>query len=172
MMPQTYVLDTGALFTNWTTQIPEGMFVTTSSILEEVRNKPSKVRAEMLTLLDRLQEDFPTPESLKVVRLAAAKTGDKSVLSEVDIEIIALAHSKKSFGAKTTLVSTDLAVLNTARHLGLTVLDPSRRFKHEIVWALKCPACKHKSRFRTTNLDCPVCGTVMRRFVHKKRKSH
>lgn len=170
-MSQIYVLDAGVLFSDWTSKIPDGLFVTTSSVLEEVRNRPSKLRAEMLTLLDRLQEDFPAPESLKAVRLAADKTGDKSVLSEVDIEIIALAHSKKSLGATTTLVSTDLAVLNTARHLGLTVLDPSRRFKHEIVWALKCPACKHKSRFRTTNLECPVCGTIMRRYVHKKHKS-
>jgi len=170
-MSQIYVLDAGVLFSDWTSKIPDGLFVTTSSVLEEVRNRPSKLRAEMLTLLDRLQEDFPAPESLKAVRLAADKTGDKSVLSEVDIEIIALAHSKKSLGATTTLVSTDFAVLNTARHLGLTVLDPSRRFKHEIVWALKCPACKHKSRFRTTNLECPVCGTIMRRYVHKKHKS-
>ena len=170
-MSQIYVLDAGVLFSSWTSKIPEGMFVTTSSVLEEVRNRPSKVRAEMLTLLDRLREDFPTPESIKAVRLAAAKTGDRSVLSGVDVEIIALAHSKNSLDMNTTLVSTDLAVLNTARHLGLTVLDPSRRFKQEIVWALKCPACKHKSRFRTTNLECSVCGTVMRRFVHKKRKS-
>ena len=166
-----YVLDAGVLFSKWTSKVPEGLFVTTSRVLEEVRNRPSKVRAEMLTLLDRLSEDFPTPESIKAVRLAAAKTGDRSVLSDVDIGIIALAFSKKSLDLKTTLVSTDLAVLNTARHLGLEVLDPSHKFKHEIVWALKCPACKHKSRFRTTNLECPVCGTVMRRFVHKKRKS-
>ena len=171
-MSHIYVLDAGVLFSSWTSKIPDGLFITTSSVLEEVRNRPSKVRAEMLALVDRLQEDFPTPESLKGVRLAADKTGDKSVLSEVDIEIIALAHSKKSVGEKTTLVSTDLAVLNTARHLGIRVIDPSRRFKHEIVWALKCPACKHKSRFRTKNLECPVCGTIMRRYVHKKHKSH
>ncbi|MGY5859607.1 MAG: hypothetical protein RTU63_09565 [Candidatus Thorarchaeota archaeon] len=171
-MSQTYVLDTGVLFSKWTTKIPEGMFVTTSSVLEEIRNRPSKVRAEMLMLLDRLQEDFPTPESIKAVRLAAAETGDRSVLSDVDIQIIALAHSKKSLDMEITLVSTDMAVLNTARHLELTVLDPSHRFKAKITWALRCPACKHKSRFRTTNLDCPVCGTVMRRYVHKKRKSH
>jgi len=169
-MSQTYVLDAGGLFSSWTSKIPEGMFVTTSSVLEEIRNKPSKVRAEMLMLVDRLQEDFPTPESIKAVRLAAAETGDRSVLSSVDIEIIALAHSKKILGEKTTLVSTDMAVLNTARHLELTVIDPSHRFKKKITWALRCPACKHKSRFRTTNLECPVCGTVMRRFVHKKRK--
>ena len=132
-----YVLDAGVLFSRWTSKIPEGLFVTTSRVLEEVRNRPSKVRAEMLTLLDRLNEDFPTPESIKAVRLAAAKTGDRSVLSDVDIGIIALAFSKKSLDLKTTLVSTDLAVLNTARHLGLTVLDPSHRFKHEMARCIK-----------------------------------
>jgi len=171
-MSHIYVLDAGVLFSKWTSKIPEGLFVTTSSVLDEIRNRPSKVRAEMLIILDRLQEDFPTPESIKVVRLAATETGDRSVLSDVDIQIIALAHSKKSLDMKTTLVSTDMAVLNTARHLELAAIDPSHRYKASITWALRCPACKHKSRFRTTNLECPVCGTIMRRFVHKKRKSH
>jgi UPF0271 protein len=139
--------------------------------MEEVRNRPSKVRAEVLTLLNRLREDYPTPESLKVVKQAAKRTGDNSVLSEVDIEIVALAHTKKSIGIPTTLVSTDLAVLNTARHIGLTIFDPSGRFKHEIVWSLKCPACNHKSSSQAKELECPVCGTTMRRIVHSKRKS-
>jgi UPF0271 protein len=169
-MSQTYILDAGVLFSSWASKIPEGMFVTTSSVLEEVRNRPSRVRAEVLALLDRLHEDYPTPESLKAVRQAAVKTGDKSVLSEVDIEIIALAYSKKSLETKTTLVSTDLAVLNTARHLGLTILDPSGRFKHEIIWSLKCPACNNKSSSTAKEMECPVCGTLMRRAVQRKRK--
>jgi len=170
-MSHIYVLDAGVLFSSWTIKVPEGTFTTTSSVLEEVKNRPSKVRTEILTLLDRLQEDFATPESIKAVRLAADKTGDKSVLSEVDIEIVALAHTKNSLGMKTTLVSTDLAVLNTARHLGITIIDPSGRFKHEIVWSLKCPACYHKSSSKAKELECPVCGTVMRRVVHRRSKS-
>ncbi|MFW9844584.1 MAG: NOB1 family endonuclease [Candidatus Thorarchaeota archaeon] len=170
-MSHTYVLDAGVLFYNWTAKIPEGLFVTTSSALEEVKNRPSKVRIEFLSLIDRLQEDFPTDDSIKAVRHAATKTGDRSVLSEVDVEIVALAHTKHSLGTKTTLVSTDLAVLNTARHLGLTILDPSGTFKHEIVWRLKCPACNHKSDSKAKYLECPVCGTTMRRVVQKKRKS-
>jgi len=153
-MSHIYVLDAGVLFSSWTIKVPEGMFTTTSSVLEEVKNRPSNVRTEILTLLDRLQEDFATPESIKAVR-----------------EIVALALTKKSLGMKTTLVSTDLAVLNTARHLGITIIDPSGRFKHEIVWSLKCPACYHKSSSKAKELECPVCGTVMRRVVHRRRKS-
>jgi rRNA maturation endonuclease Nob1 len=170
-MSHAYVLDAGVLFSTWTSKIPEGEFVTTSSVLEEIRNKPSKIRADMLILIERLQEDSATPTSIKAVRSAASDTGDESVLSETDIEIIALAHTKKSLGIKTTLVSTDLAVLNTARYLGLVVIDPSGRFKHEIIWTYRCPACNHKSISKTKDLECPVCGTTMRRVVQRKRKS-
>ena len=170
-MSPTYILDAGVLFSSWTSKIPEGVFLTTASVLEEVKNRPSKVRTEVLTLLDRLREDYPTQESLKAVMQAASETGDNSVLSEIDIGIIALAHTKNSLGTKTILVSTDLAVLNTARHLGISILDPSGRFKHEIVWSYKCPGCNHKSDSKTKDLECPVCGTTMRRVVQRKQKS-
>ena len=170
-MSHTYVLDAGVLFSNWTSKIPEGVFLTTSSVLSEVRNRPSKVRAEVLTLIDRLHEDFPSSESLNAVRKAASETGDKSVLSDVDMEIIALAYSKKFLEEPVTLVSTDLAVLNTARHLGLEIMDPSGRFKQEIIWSLKCPACNHRSKSKVKELECPVCGTLMKRVASHKRKS-
>jgi len=170
-MLHTYVLDAGVLFSNWPSKIPDGVFVTTSTVLDEVRNRPSKARAEVMTLLDRLLEDFPSSESLSAVRQAATKTGDRFVLSDADIEIIALAHSKNSLGESVILVSTDLAVLNTARHLNLEILDPSGKFKHEIMWSLKCPACNHRSKSKVKELECPVCGTLMKRVVSRKRKS-
>ena len=170
-MSHTYVLDAGVLLSNWTSKITEGIFVTTSSVLDEVRNRPSKTRAEVLTLLDRLLEDVPSSESLGSVREAADKTGDRSTLSDTDVEIVALAHSMKSSGESVTLVSTDMAVLNTARHLGIEILDPSGKFKHEIIWSLKCPACNHRSKSKEKELECPVCGTLMKRVVSRKRKS-
>ncbi len=170
-MSHTYVLDAGVLFSTWTTKVPQGTFVTTATVLEEVKNRPSQVRADILAILDRLHEDIASADSIAAVKGAATKTGDISVLSDVDIEIIALAHAKNSVGTDTTLVSTDLAVLNTARHLGIAILDPSGKFKHQIVWGLRCPACNHRSSSQVKDLECPVCGTKMKRFVQRKRKS-
>ncbi len=170
-MSHTYVLDAGVLFSNWTSKISDSVFITTSRVLEEVQNRPSKVRAEFLTLLDRLLEDYPSSESVDIARKAAKQTGDWSVLSDADIELVALAHSKKFLGEPVTLVSTDLAVLNTARHLGIEILDPSGKFKHEIIWSLRCPACNHLSKSKAKELECPVCGTMMKRVVSRKQKS-
>jgi len=125
----------------------------------------------MMHTSGRLTYETPESSALDIVREAAKETGDDKVLSHVDLELLALAQSKMSQGQSTTLVSTDLAVLNTARHMGLSILDPSHRFQHEIIWSLKCPACNYNTKAKAKTLECPVCGTAMRRVVSKKKKT-
>jgi rRNA maturation endonuclease Nob1 len=171
-MSHVYVIDSGVLFSTWIKQKPDAAFTTTLGVIDELRNKPSKLRVELLELLDRLKKETPPSDSMKAVIKAAGETGDKTVLSETDIELIALALSKKKDGTRTTLVSTDMAVLNTARHLGIDIIDPSDRFKDDIEWILVCPACGHKTKRHEEGIECPICGTQMRRKVlRKSRKS-
>ena len=47
-MSKLYVLDTGGLLTTWTDGHLEEEFITTSSIIDELKNRPSKMRAENL----------------------------------------------------------------------------------------------------------------------------
>ena len=121
--------------------------------------------------LERLREEAPETVSIRAVQSAAQATGDSRVLSEADVDLLALAHTKKSQGFSTTLVSSDLAVLNTAKQMGISIIDPSGRFRHEIIWSFKCPACNHKSKSTTKDLECPVCGTQMRRIISSKKKT-
>ncbi|RDE13471.1 MAG: hypothetical protein C4K48_08165 [Candidatus Thorarchaeota archaeon] len=167
-MPRTYVVDAGALFSTWTKRVGEGVFSTTTDVVDEIRNRPSKFRADLLEVLDRLREEAPPTDSINAARRAATETGDDSILSETDIELIALAHSKRQDGSSIVLVSTDLAVLNTARHMGIETVDPSGKFKDDIKWVSICPACGHRSVASKAGLECPVCGTPMRRRVFKK----
>jgi rRNA maturation endonuclease Nob1 len=169
-MSHVYVIDSGVLFSIWTKKVPEGVFATTMSIVDEIHNKPSKFRTDILELLDRLQKDTPPSSSIRAVVKAADETGDRPVLSDTDIELVALAHSKKGDGVSITLVSTDMAVLNVARYLGIDIIDPSGRFRDDLRWILICPACNHKSEVFRQGLDCPVCGTQMRRKVLGKAR--
>ena len=170
-LTQLYVLDAGVLFSTWTKGVKDGEFLTVSGVLQEIRNKPSKTRTDMLIILEQLEEDTPDASSVKAVKMAAQETGDDRVLSDVDINLIALAHTKKSQGIQAKLVSLDMAVLNTAKHLGISTLDPSGRFKHEIIWSFKCPACNHKSNSASRDLECPICGTQMRRVVSSRKQN-
>ncbi len=169
-MPTIYVLDTGVLVSTWTDKKMDSTFVTTPSIVEEVRNRLSRFRAETLLLIEKMDERTPSDEDIRHVESASISSGDKSVLSQSDIELVALALTLSREGADITLVSTDFAVLNTASHLGIKILDPNRKFGKEITWGMRCPACRYKSTTSTRDSECPVCGTAMRRTPLKTRK--
>ena len=169
-MSHIYVIDSGVLFSTWIEKVSDSKFITTSRVMDEIHNRPSKFRADTLELLDRLRIESPPIDSIKAITKAATESGDKPVLSDTDIELIALAHSKKATRTSTTLVSTDMAILNTARYLGIDSIDPSGRFRDDIRWILICPACNYKSKVSVKDLECPICGTQMRRKVSQKSR--
>ena len=170
-MGTLYVVDAGVLFTTWTVDFDDSWFITTENIFSEIRNRASRTRAEILMKLERLTRSGPTEFQFIRVKSAAIRSGDRSVLSENDIELVALALTKEEEGGRNVvLVSTDFAVLNLASHCRLNILDPSGKFSHKITWVLKCPACKHEPKTVTRETECPVCGTEMRRRPLKKRR--
>jgi RNA-binding protein NOB1 len=65
--------------------------LTSPSVLREIRDVVARQRVETL-YLPFLDLRSPKPESVKHVSEFARKTGDKSVLSSVDLEILALAY--------------------------------------------------------------------------------
>jgi UPF0271 protein len=169
-MSKLYVLDAGVLITKWTDTKQDAIFITTPGIIEEVRNRMSRFRAETLFLLERMEDREPTEEEVRHVESVASSTGDISVLSKNDIGLIALASTVIKEGSNATLVSTDFAVLNTAIQLDIPIIDPDQKFKQKITWGMRCPACQYKSKTSTRDTICPVCGTNMRRTPLKGRK--
>ncbi len=166
----TYILDAAALLSQWTLQNPEGSLLTTSSVLDELVNRPSQERAQRLISIGRLRIETPGPKHVKAVKRAAEHTGDLGVLSATDTELVALALQEKERNKRVTVVSRDLSVLNTAALLGIGILDPGKRMKHLVRWRLKCPACGHEEDFVAVHLECPVCGTEMKRKADDKQK--
>jgi rRNA maturation endonuclease Nob1 len=171
-MAPLYVVDAGALFSTWTQRQPESSFATTESIMDEIRNRPSRQRIDALIGLGRLRVGSPGTKSLRIVEEAATRSGDITALSLADVELIAFAIEIAESEDGTVLVSSDLALLNTAIFLGLSVLDPKGRMKEKRQWILLCPACKHSEEGTIAHMECPVCGTVMKRRVKHKRRFH
>ncbi len=169
-MPRIYILDTGVLVSTWTDKKLDSAFITTPNVIDEVRNRLSRFRAETLLLLEKMDERTPREEDVRRVESASTSAGDRLELSQNDIEIVALALMISGESSDVTLVSTDFAVLNTASHLGLKILDPNKKFGQEITWVMRCPACTFKSKAPTRETECPVCGTEMRRSPLKKHK--
>ncbi|MFW9847613.1 MAG: NOB1 family endonuclease [Candidatus Thorarchaeota archaeon] len=164
-----YLLDTGALISNWVQKNPQAKLLTSNSIIEEIRNHPSIQRVESLISISRLIIKDPQSHCIRAVTETAQETGDLGVLSPQDIDLLGLAYQFSREGTEVIVVSTDLALLNTARAIGVKVLDPRGKMKHDIRWTMKCPACGYTSPNVQEDV-CAVCGTKMRRYPSSRRK--
>ncbi|MFW9889465.1 MAG: NOB1 family endonuclease [Candidatus Thorarchaeota archaeon] len=165
-----YVLDTGVLLSQWTSKNPDFAFMTTQSVIDEIQNRPSKNRVQNLLSTDRLRIASPDVESIEITKKKARESGDYGVLSGTDLELISLSLQQKQLGRKVSVVSSDLALLNTAAALGLSTLDPKGRMKERITWMLKCPGCGNEESEMKSQVECPVCGTKMQRKPKRKEK--
>ncbi|KAF3395833.1 20S-pre-rRNA D-site endonuclease nob1 [Penicillium rolfsii] len=65
--------------------------ITTPSVVNEIRDPDARARVETL-YMPFLKQRTPSPKSFNVISEFARKTGDRSVLSRVDIEVLALAY--------------------------------------------------------------------------------
>jgi RNA-binding protein NOB1 len=91
----TIILDSSPLLLNTpgiSTLLANGHeLVTTPSVLAEIRGEEARTRIETLYKAF-LTIRSPKPESVKVVKDFARKTGDAAVLSQTDFEVLALAY--------------------------------------------------------------------------------
>ncbi|KAN0078780.1 Nin one binding (NOB1) Zn-ribbon like domain containing protein [Elaphomyces granulatus] len=91
----TLVLDAGPLLKNIpplaSLLIQAEELITTPSLLREIRDPHARTRVETL-YLPFLKQRAPTPKSISILNEFARKTGDRAVLSTVDLEVLALAY--------------------------------------------------------------------------------
>jgi RNA-binding protein NOB1 len=91
----TIVLDAGPIIKNTPplstllAQCEE--IITTPAVVSEIRDPDARARVEAL-YLPFLKQRSPSPNSFNVISEFARKTGDRSVLSRNDIEVLALAY--------------------------------------------------------------------------------
>lgn len=156
------VLDTSALL-NWPIERCRGQLV---SILQQT--ELSRVDEQRWMLIESLDLDWRTAslEERQVVLEVAAKTGDLPRLSDVDIDLIAIAIANK-----TNLVTDDYRMKNVAREAGIEVEGVmTTGGKKQWKWILRCIGCRQteevSSEARRSKKDdvkvCDRCGSPMK----------
>lgn len=91
----TIVLDAGPILKNTpplsTLLARSEELITTPAVVREIRDPDARARVETL-YLPFMKQRSPTPKSVAVLSEFARKTGDRTVLSKTDIEVLALAY--------------------------------------------------------------------------------
>lgn len=156
------VLDTSALL-NWPIERCRGGIV---SILQQVELE--RVDQQRWLLIDTLDMDWrtATEDERNAAIDIASHTGDLPRLSDVDIDLIALAMANKSM-----LVTDDYRMKNVAMSAGVDVQSVmTSGGKKQWKWVLRCIGCRqtedvksnaHRSKHDDVKV-CDRCGSPMK----------
>jgi len=117
----------------------------------------------------KLRLKTPSNTFLERVKESSKTVGDVLFLSEVDLQVLALALELKSWGYSPLIVTDDYSIQNVANQMGVefaSLMTFGIRFRHE--WIMYCPACYRKYPPDYKNEVCEVCGTKLKRKPLRK----
>jgi UPF0271 protein len=157
MESNVYVMDTSGFIVG--TNFSEGTMVTVPGVADEIIDSSTRLRFDLL-LDSGLRVESPLEGCIEHVISAAKSTGDDTVLSGTDLDILAKALELLSKG-KVILITDDYAVQNVAASLGIEYRSAgSKGIKKNILWEQKCRGC---GAIVKSGNECPICGSEVRR---------
>ncbi len=142
------------------------------AVLEELtRNSLAKTRLEAAIRSGKAKVVMPSSEALLEVKDASSLMGDSYLLSEADIQVLALALDLKKEGDDTTIVTDDYSIQNVADKIRLNY-KPLITFgiRKRILWKRYCPACYKSYPQDYPHRICQVCGTPLKRKPIRKTR--
>lgn len=166
---KTFILDTSAILSGKPINLENSLMFTTSNITNELKPGGRDYQAFKFLLEKGLMLKAPSKESINKIFEISSKTGDKSRLSPIDIEILALALDINKEGKKEPIILTDdYSIQNVAYSLNIKfeVINQSgitKKFK----WTYRCRGCGKK--FKDNIKICPICGAEIKAVISSKK---
>jgi len=111
----------------------------------------------------------PSMHFLDKVKESSKAVGDVLYLSEVDLQVLALALELKSTSHDPLIVTDDYSIQNVANQIGIDFSSlMTFGIRYRLHWILYCPACHRKYPSDYKFKSCQVCGTELRRKPLRK----
>ncbi|AMM54916.1 type II toxin-antitoxin system VapC family toxin [Pyrococcus kukulkanii] len=136
---------------------------TTPGVVEEVRDRESRIFLEGLISAGKVKVVEPSAEAINTVKKVAKETGELNELSRADVEVLALAYELKG-----VIFTDDYNVQNVAKFLGLKFKTMKRGIKKKIKWRYVCIGCGRRFRELPPGGVCPDCGSPVRLLPRRK----
>lgn len=139
--------------------------VTTPKVEEEIReNSMAHVRFKTALESGKLKVIAPSTEFEEKVKVQASKIGDSFVLSETDLQLLALALEFKMKGYKPQILTDDYSIQNVAKQMEIEFSAlATYGIKRLLEWVRYCPACHREYPINANFSECQVCGTMLKR---------
>ncbi|AAT43105.1 type II toxin-antitoxin system VapC family toxin [Picrophilus oshimae] len=151
-----FVIDTSAILSR-RISIADDNYIFTPGVISEIKKGKLKIILDSVPLNIKM----PGIDSINAVIKAANETGDLHVLSNVDIEVIAMAYEIHGI-----IISDDYAIQNVARHMHIKYEGADlKTIDKKLKWRYRCTGCRRV--YNDYIETCPVCGHKTKRFTYK-----
>jgi len=165
-----FVLDTSAIIYGFNPQLVEGEHYITPRVASELSGKKTKALIDLYVSSGRLKVREPKAKTKEQVKAQASATGDLPVLSETDLEVVALALELKQEGCEAVVVSDDYSLQNLCTLLSIPFKPMvTKGISQEFWWFVYCPACGATYDSSSKLTECQVCGHALKRKVYSKK---
>ncbi|MEM3442743.1 MAG: ribonuclease VapC [Candidatus Bathyarchaeia archaeon] len=165
------VLDTSAFLAGFDPfSVSEEQYTTPMVKDEIVGSSIILVRFKTAIESGKLKVKAPSEIFVNKVKETAAVTGDLSFLSDVDLQVLALALELKQAGFSPTIATDDYSIQNVANQLGIEFTSLlTFGIKFRLKWVRYCPACHKKYPANYKFKKCEICGIELKRRPLRKR---
>lgn len=131
---------------------------------ELVSNSLPWVRFKTAIESGKLRVKPPSIYFLDKVKESSKTVGDVLYLSQVDLQVLALALELKSYSLDPLIVTDDYSIQNVANQIGIEFASlMTVGIRYRLHWILYCPACHRKYPSDYKFKSCQVCGTELKR---------
>jgi UPF0271 protein len=167
---RSVVLDTSAFIAGFDPSAISDAAYTVPSVERELTSN-SIIYTRFKTAAGSGKLRVKTPNNVYFSQVEASSTvvGDIRLLSEVDIEVLALALELKALDENPLIVTDDYSIQNVANNLGLGFV-PLMTFgiRYRLDWTIYCPGCHRKYPADYKSKTCKTCGTELKRKPLKR----
>ena len=172
MKRRVIVLDTSAFIAGFDPlAVPEKQYTVPEVKKELIAGSMPWMRFNAAIENRKLNIRNPKSSVLQEILEASRKVGDMRYLSEVDLQVLALALELKGRGLSPLIITDDYSIQNVANKIDVeftSLLTFGIKFRFK--WILYCPACYRKYPSDYKFKICEICGTTLKRKPKKKTR--
>ena len=167
---RTVVLDTSAFIAGFDPFSSKRYNVTVPNVKEEIkRDSILLLRFEVAIETGKIEVKTPFEKYKIKVENVANKMGDLHLLSETDLDVLAVALELEIEGFKPQIVTDDYSIQNVASKMKIEFIPLTTGGIHKIFeWIRYCPACYKNFVSNYKLVSCSICGTKLKRKPKRK----
>lgn len=130
------------------------------------------MRLELAIENGKIEVKTPAEKYKMKTKNMANRLGDSYLLSETDLDLLAVALELKTEGLNPKIVTDDYSMQNVASQMKIVFIPMATIGINRLLkWIRYCPACYKRYRSNYKLSTCSICGTKLKRKPERKNRS-